>query len=182
MANQNITRRQVLQSGLAFLISSAIPSYAEEPEYKTKNFANDSDEVILARMLFGEARNCTELEKVAVAYTTLNRIDDGKKWNGETLREVILCPKQYSCFNENNPNRKELMNPEKYDKSSFEDCLRIARGVLEGKYQDPTNGATHYFNPKLANPSWARSRSMKKIGKIKISDGKYSAHEFYLED
>lgn len=184
MTNQNPTRRQILQSGLAFLISSAIPVYAKEPKYKTLDakFSKDTDEIILARMLFGETRSCSDLEKVAVAYTAINRVNDGKKWNGETLKEVILCPKQYSCFDAKNPNRKELMDPEKYDKSSFEDCLQIARGILENKYQDPTNGATHYFNPELANPSWARSRSMKKIGKIKVGEGKYSKHEFYLED
>jgi len=140
--------------------------------YNTTDFSNDTDEVLLARMLYGECRSCEDTEKIAVAHTALNRVNDGKRWNGETLREVILKPWQYSCFNKNNPNRKKLMNP---NPETFESCLEIARGVINGAYQDSTNGATHYFNPNVVKPSWAFK--LTKIGKIKNS-----THEFYRED
>jgi N-acetylmuramoyl-L-alanine amidase len=151
----------------------------EGTNYKTKDFSNDSDRVLLARMIFGEARGCSEIEKIAVAYTAMNRLRDGKKWNGERIREVILCPFQYSCFNSEDKNREKLMNPESGEPEAWKECLKISERVLSREISDPTKGATHYFNPEHANPNW--KDSMRKIGKIKTEKG-LSAHEFYQED
>ncbi|MBI2451872.1 cell wall hydrolase [Candidatus Pacearchaeota archaeon] len=179
------TRRKVLSGLVALAASSIYPleslaSDKQKTTYQTTNFSQDSDEVLLARMLFGEARDRSELEKVAIAYTAINRSQDRKKWNGESLREAMLKPYQYSCFNYNDSNRKKLMNPEKYEPQAFQECLNIARKVLAGKYRDPTNGATHYYNPDvMSKPSWANK--MQKIGRIKISEKEFSKHEFYRE-
>lgn len=148
-------------------------------DYKTQDFSQDSDEVLLARMLFGEARGCSREEKIAVAYSAINRINDGKKWNGTTLREVLLKPYQYSSFNKNDVNRKKLMDPLKYEPKAFEDCLEIAGEVLDGRYKELNFGQTHFFNPKSAKPSWADK--IEKIGRIKTSDGE-SKHGFYREN
>jgi spore germination cell wall hydrolase CwlJ-like protein len=126
-------------------------------------------------MLFGEARNCSEEEKIAIAYTAINRASDGKKWNGSTVKESILVPYQYSCFNINDPNRKKLMNPEIYDIKSFRECLVVAGDVLNRKYKDPTQGATHYHVSGI-NPSWSKSSSM-----TKTKEGKNFRHTFYRE-
>ncbi|MEK6854603.1 MAG: cell wall hydrolase [Nanoarchaeota archaeon] len=161
--------------------TSAPAQYGKEQtvSYKTRDFSEDKDEVLLARMIFGEASNCSDEEKIAVAYSAINRVNDGNSWNGTSLREVILKPAQYSCFNRADPNRKRVMNPQAYDEKSFEHCLDIAGKVLAGRYNDPTNGATHYFNPNLAQPSWQHNLS--RIGKIKTSKG-LSAHKFYKEE
>jgi len=143
--------------------------------YATDNLESDPDDILLARLIFGEARGCSRLEKQAVAYTVINRANDNKKWNGTTIKEAALKPWQYSCFNKNDPNRKKLMNPD-YNKQEFEDCLEVAREVISGKVKDPTNGATHYFNPNVVKPSWARK--LKKIGNL---NGR-TIHEFYKED
>lgn len=142
--------------------------------YKTDDFSKDSEEVLLARMLFGEAENCSDLEKVAIAYTAINRVNDGKKWNGETIKEVILKPKQYSCFNEKDPNKNKLKDPETYGPKTFLHCLKISRNVLAGKYNDPTNGATHYHTLAV-KPRW-NYKKMITIGRINSSK-----HIFYRE-
>ena len=187
----NPDRRQFLNqiggiTALALSPFRVLEVLAEEPSknYKTSDFSDDSDEVTLARMIFGEARSCEDLERVAVGYTAVNRANDGKKWNGETVKEAVLKPWQYSCFNENDPNREKLMNPQMYDEKSFRECLDIARGVLSGERKDVSEGATHYFNPQYARPDWASK--LEKIGKIEIGkteDGRpvYSKHEFYRE-
>jgi len=146
-AEYRVERTELLQE----LINESVK--IGKPSYKTLDFSKDTNEVLLARMLFGEARNCSDLEKVAIAYTAINRASDGKKWNGETIKESILKPWQYSCFNKDDPNREKLMNPEKYDAKSFEKCLQISRDVLSEKYKDQTNGATHYFNPDVVKPN-----------------------------
>lgn len=180
------SRRDFLRNiGIAGALSlipnlEALADENKESKYKTSDFTKDREQVLLARMLFGEARDCSELEKVAIAYTAINRANDGKRYNGETLREAILKPHQYSCFNENDKNREKLMDPEKYEPKAFAECLAVAQKVLQKKYSDPTNGATHYFNPEIVKkPTWADK--MKKIGRIKINDKKYSKHEFYRE-
>lgn len=140
-------------------------------EYKTSDFSKDSDRIILARAIYGEARNCSDEEKIAVAHTVINRVNDGKKWNGENVKDVILKPWQYSCFNKNDVNYEKLKNP---DKKIFERCLKVADEVLQGKYENLNKGQTHYFNPKVVKPKWADK--MYKIGKIGNSK-----HEFYIE-
>lgn len=140
-------------------------------DYSTKDFSSDSDTVLLARMLFGEARNCSRKEKIAVAYTAINRVKR-QSWYGKNLREVLLKPYQYTCFNKNDPNLDKLKNPLKSNARAFNECLEIARLVLSGQADDPTSNATHYFTGK--KPGWADK--MTRIGRIKNS-----RHEFYRE-
>lgn len=133
--------------------------------YKVDNFNEDSTTIILARMILGEAADCSQLEKIAVAYTAINRMNNSKQ--SERLKEVILKPRQYSCFNENKASStKFLKDPLKYDGKEFLSCLELAEDILLGRYNDPTKGATHYYNPDLVKtPKWAKEyENLKKIG------------------
>lgn len=147
--------------------------------YQVTNFSKDSTQVLLARMIFGEARGCAYEEQVAVAYTAVNRANDGVNWNGTTTREAILKERQYSCFNPKDSNRTKLMDPMKYDPKSFRQCLIVADRVLSGNEKDPTDGATHYYEPSITKPPWASK--MREIGKIETREGP-SAHIFYKEN
>ena len=138
--------------------------------YRTNDFSTDTDEVLLARMLYGEARNCSREEQIAIGYVALNRQASGR-YGGRTLRGVILRPSQFSCFNSNDPNRNVIMNP---GAQEFEPFVDTARGVINHQYTDNTRGATHYFNPRSANPSWANG--MTQIGRVNGS-----RHTFYRE-
>jgi spore germination cell wall hydrolase CwlJ-like protein len=52
----------------------------------------------------------------------------------------------------------------------FDECLEIARLVIEGEVADPTQGADHYYATSIPPPKWARGRTpVVKIG----------AHVFY---
>lgn len=125
-----------------------------EPDYRTNDFSNDNDEVLLARMIFGEARGESEQGRIAVAYSAVNRLQNQRRF-GRNLHEVILRRSQYTCFNQGNANRIQLMDPLRYDAARFRQCLQTARNVLGRRAADPTSGANHYFNPNHANPSWA---------------------------
>ena len=136
--------------------------------YRISNFNEDTETRLLARLILGEAEGCSDLEKISVAYTVINRTKSGK-----SLKDTILAPYQYSCFNENFDSSKFLKNPLKYNPAEFRDSLIIAEGILAGKYKDPTKGATHYYNPNLVKqPLWAKK--LTKIGRIKNSH-----HSFY---
>ena len=46
----------------------------------------------------------------------------------------------------------------------FKKALQIIKGYESGLIEDPTGGADHYYNPKLANPSWGKLTDEEKVG------------------
>jgi hypothetical protein len=138
------------------------------------------DEQVLARTLWGEARGESHEGRVAVACVILNRVSRAQAhrkskgsrfWWGETVNEVCLQPWQFSCWNGDDPNLPKMLAVGETD-GAFCDCLAIARQALAGQLADITGGATHYINPKLANPDWAaRVVETARIGR----------HVFFLE-
>jgi N-acetylmuramoyl-L-alanine amidase len=121
----------------------------------------EADIDIVARTIYGEARGEGYRGMVAVAWVIRNRVEadlghDGKPdWWGEGYAGVCLKPWQFSAWNENDPNRKLLEGLTDLN-MHFLTAKEAARDVLEGKVGDPTNMATHYFNPHVvAAPKWA---------------------------
>ena len=92
----------------------------------TGNFTEDNNITLLARLIYGEARGESKEIKQAIADSVVNRTRKNKWW-GSSLREVILMPKQYCCFKEDDPNFKVLKDPQRYSpKRTWEECLKIA--------------------------------------------------------
>ena len=114
----------------------------------------------LARTIYGEARGELVRGKEAVAAVVMNRVrramERGGYWWGSTAEEVCLRPWQFSCWNENDPNREKILAVGR-DNRNFQSCLRIARRALAGTLKDPTGGATHY-HAKGMTPPWAKDR------------------------
>ena len=108
----------------------------------------------LARTGYGEARGEPFIGKVAMMYVVTNRVLAGK-WRN-TIREVCLQPKQFSCWNASDPNRAKLTTVSLPDKR-FLECLGVAALVMSKAVPDPTHGATHYYNPAVVSPRWAKS-------------------------
>lgn len=171
-----------------YIDSGEPPAFAQKAiSYKSADhtFSADSDEVLLARLIFGEARNCTANERAAIGYTVVNRMNDGKKYNGEgSVRDVALKANRdkktkklvhlYSCFADSDPNKEKMIDPERYDPESFYECLNVAQGVLNGSISDPTQGATLYYNPRVCTPKW----DFNKIERVNVANSK---HVFYRE-
>ena len=159
---KGITNNSQLEERLElFDLPKSDKQKAKQVDYSTNDFKNDSDKVIIARMLFGEARNCSREEKRVIAYTAINRAKDGKKWNGETIKDSILKEWQYSCFNDNDPNKKKLMDPQRYDSKSWEECLTAADTVLGENSNSYNLGQTHYHTLAIS-PKWAGSKLMER--------------------
>lgn len=119
---------------------------------------------ILARIVKGEAAQCSFEGKVAVAAVVLNRVS--ARGFPSTIRGVAHQPWQFSCYNADVRNRL-------YYGPIPQSCWDAARAALNG--QDPSLGATHYFNPFLVLPSWART--LRKT--VRIGTTAYDAHDFY---
>lgn len=153
-------------------------SRLESKVQSTETQVSDSDTILLARLLFGEARGESREYKINVAYSVLNRTGQ-RKWWGNTLNEVILKPHQYSCFNKNDPNYKGVMDPLSVSSGAWNECVQVARYVLSNPNQDTTNGATHYYSTWIPSPSWTSEKDPVKV--IQNCDGIHQTKFYKLE-
>lgn len=109
---------------------------------------------ILARTVFGEARGEGYLGQVGVAWVAKNRAVRGG-WFGTSIADVCLKPQQFSCWNDNDPNKAAISKAQIQD-HGFLRALGIAALVIAGDIQDPTGGADHYHAVSIPPPSWTR--------------------------
>ncbi len=128
---------------------------------------DQADDVLLAMLIFGEARGEAEAGRIGVAWVAKNRADHPRWW-GKILREVILKRGQFSCFLPDDPNLPKLLLPLKYEPFPIWDsCYRVARGILDGEIPDITQTSDHYFDDSIQPPKWARPDKMTvKIGRL----------------
>jgi spore germination cell wall hydrolase CwlJ-like protein len=119
----------------------------------------------LARTLYGEARGEAFDGKVAIAWVVVNRVRAGRF--GATVRDVCLKPRQFSCWNLDDPNRQRIERVTPED-SVFAECLGIAAlvyaafkgrgGALPADLKDATLRSTHYCVSTL-KPYWAQGKN-----------------------
>ena len=153
----------------------------------------DVDEMhCLAKNIYFEARGEGLKGKIAVANVTMNRVDSPKypnticgvvyqakysKWwqdhNGSLVPIRNQC--QFSWYCDGKADALYLTNSKgeviKSNMKAWEDSLQIAKDSIRGNLSDLTLGATHYFNPDLADPYWAYHYT--KLTEIE-------SHDFYI--
>lgn len=134
------------------------------------DLATASDQDILARTLWGEARGERTDGMESVACVIMNRANKATLYfalhgaphplfgNG-TPRSACLAAWQFSCWNLNDPNRAII---EKLDDADgiLQKSLTIAAAVMSGSTPDKTQGATHYYDRRLPiAPKWATGKT-----------------------
>jgi len=114
-----------------------------------KSWREQSEELLLTAMVCGEARGEGLEGMLATACVALNRLTDPRRRWGVTLHDVLLRPKQFSCFNPDDPNSRKLLDPlaNGITRAEWARCLWVARGALSGMLPDNTGGANHYLTP-----------------------------------
>lgn len=128
----------------------------------TGNFSDDTDEIILARALFGEARNTLvpDEARIAIGWVIKNRVES-PRWP-DTYLEIITAPSQFSSFNIGDGNRPFVEDPlhtnNAIDKKAWEHTCDIARKIIKGEIIDPTQGANHYYDDSISTPNWAKDQ------------------------
>jgi N-acetylmuramoyl-L-alanine amidase len=111
---------------------------------------------VLARTLWGEARGEGRDGMVAVACVILNRADPREKRWPNGVAKVCQQPKQFSCWNPNDPNLARLQRVDAGD-PAFKMALEVAGIAVAGKLPDPTRGANHYHTPAV-QPDWSKGK------------------------
>jgi len=120
----------------------------------------------MARTIYGEARGEGVKGMQAVANVIMNRVKAGG-WYGASVKDVVLKPYQFSCWNENDPNRLIIKNA---NQAQLKQAREIAEKVISGELPDITAGATHYYAKSISAPYW--TKSMKKVATV-------GSHYFY---
>ena len=114
------------------------------------------DVEILARTLWAEARGEGRLGMAAVASTIRNRLLDAR-WPG-TWVKVCRQPRQFSCWNADDPNRPKLMAVDLGD-PAFQQAYAVAATAVADDFKDVSGGANHYLTKELFEsdrcPFWA---------------------------
>lgn len=140
----------------------------------------NSEQDILARTLFGEARGEYHRMEgglsalIAIGNVVMNRVSQ-KSWYGANISDVCLKPWQFSCWNKGDPNYL-LIKSRVMDDPLYFVCQDVAMAVMSGQWPDLTGGADHYHAIDLLQlPPWARRREpIRKIGRhlfYKLSGG-----------
>ena len=111
----------------------------------------------LTKTIYFEARGESDDGKIAVGQVILNRVKSRRFPN--TVKEVCLQPKQFSCYNDGEPPIK--------DEKSYKKCEEAAEMcfLLQESGKD-FGGADHYFADYIKPPRWAKKMEyLTKIGK-----------------
>lgn len=109
---------------------------------------------ILAATIYQEGRGESVEGQKAIAKVILNRAYKEPAPPGEAIPAVIYRKLQFSCWNNGNrPSKIQF-----WDTQAMLKAMAVAADALEEwSNGDRLSGADHYYNPTLANPSWAKS-------------------------
>jgi N-acetylmuramoyl-L-alanine amidase len=120
----------------------------------------------LALNIYHEAGNEPDKGKIAVAFTTLNRVRDKQS----NVCEEVFRRKQFSWAN-NALDTNGKLKPEYIPRGrTWVGSRRIARMVMSAELTDFTGGATHYHATYISTPRWA--------GNMRYL-GQWGTHLFY---
>ena len=127
----------------------------------------------LAENIYHEASGESLEGKAAVASVTLNRVNDSRfpdtvcgvtkyatafRDTGGRIPEMYKCAYSWYCDGKSDTVPLVVggkVNP--FNVDAFHDSVSIAVLALGGVIADNTNGATHYYNPRIVRqkPTWA---------------------------
>lgn len=116
---------------------------------------NISDWELLARTLQAEAGNQGPEGMVAVGSVIMNRADNDPR----KIRDVILKDGQFSAWNSVTGYAGGEQGQDMENMQPSDIAFTIAANLINGKYTDPTGGATHYYNPTISSPAWGQSKA-----------------------
>ena len=141
--------------------------------------ARDYD--LCARTVYGEMRGAPRVSQVAAVHIIYNRWKSGK-W-GRSIGSVVLAPRQFSVWNDDDPNKAVITDPtleaaplhkrknRHFTRAVMSCAILIA--LREEGHPDPTGGCLYYWTGDKV-PYWAIGLQAKQIGVMKcLRSAKY---------
>lgn len=123
---------------------------------------------VAARTLWAEARGEPEAGQRAVAHVIVNRLRS-HRW-GPTLASVCVWDRQFSSWNNTDPNRTMLVSLSENDPAVVT-FGRYIEEALSRVDPDPTQGAMNYYAITIAEPAWAAGKPFTQIGNHRFVRG-----------
>jgi len=122
-------------------------------------FPQANDLIVFAKTLWGEARGEGIEGMKAVACVVHNRLL--RHYRGcDSVAAVCLDPKQFSCWNAKDSNRRRLDRIDREPDMQYEQAFSIASQTMAGGLPDVTRGALHYVASTLRErPSWLANKA-----------------------
>lgn len=140
-----------------------VPQSGQDRSYQTeggqerprsRGVVPQDDRDILALTLDAEAGGEGYDGMLAAGSVIANRAGAGGY--GDSIKDVIMKPGQFSAWNSVTGYAGGEGGLDMSARSPSKDAYAAADAILSGNYQDPTGGATHYYNPSVATPKWGR--------------------------
>ena len=134
------------------------------PRKPAECFLKLNDTQLFALCVYGTVGKNPMGVKLGVASVIMNRTRVQEKL-GKSLKDVILTPGQFPCFQEGNLQRLGLMAiAGSWDRAfqknpSLRESYRIAEGVLGGDFPDSVSGAFHYKKSTDQDP-WTETMTL----------------------
>ena len=102
----------------------------------------------LSAIMFGEARGESDMGKVAVAYTAINRKADPNY--PKNICQIMKQPAQYQFIDYGMPTETQIA----YLKP-------LAKAILEKRIDAPTRGGKWCHTKQMKQPIWAKQKEIK---------------------
>ena len=134
-------------------------------------FVTLEDILIAARTIYGEARGETDAGMRAVAHVLINRTDKKIGDADHSLAATALRARQFSAWNEDDPNRKKMQTVSVNNKL-FRRCMGAMLAALGEP--DTTSGARNYMTRARRAKGWPRS-----WGRVRKPVAEIGVHLFY---
>ena len=113
----------------------------------------EKDLECMAMNIYHEARGEVVEGQIAVAHVTMNRVAHDN-WP-ETICDVVYQSKQFSWTH-------MIEDHTPYDRKAWREAKAIARDVIIGNTNDPTNDAV-FYHARWVNPSWTSYMEVSKV-------------------
>ncbi len=128
-----------------------------------------TDQQALALVQFAETKDLEDA--INVGNVVKNRALNPKRY-GEGIQGVIFKPSQFSGVNSKEWKKALSGKLTPQEKAIYDQFYQAAGQILINALPDTTDGATHYFNPKLVKPKWSEKM---------IKTGNTDYHDYYKE-
>ena len=169
-AQRQLELAQSIQFPQARQIVLEHTEYREPPPPQTGEQQIDPAELnCMAMNVFHEARGESFVGKLAVAHVTMNRVRHESYPN--TVCSVVFqaqrdhrgnpirnrCQFSWHCNGRSDdvPLYDRNGRPLRLNHIAWEESIAASRLAMTEDVYDPTHGATHYYNPQLAQPFWS---------------------------